>query len=197
METIAFRATEAGLRLLRTTLRNYERTASLAAVLPGRIRKTELGTTDPRELAAQSAFLRLVSVTEATVDSLGVEATAESVPAVDEAVRLLMLEKELASSSSWEGRKRSFRRHHKVRLANCDEFKSIQGAIEVRNAIAHGLGSLTTRQLVSAETRPRLKRIDVQIVNGFVSLRTGHVSGCASYSAVFLRSLDGVLGARR
>lgn len=190
MLEVQFRSTEAGLRLLRSTLRTYLRSARVPALTPGRIRRSELGTTDPRELSAQSSFLRLVGVVEATVDSLGTELTSKRISISDEAIRLLMLEKELAATSSWEGRHRSFRRHHKLKLASCAEHGRVEGAIEVRNAVAHGLGKLTTRQLVSADTKKRLDRIDVQVVNKFVALEPRHVRECAEYGAVFLRSID-------
>lgn len=192
---IRFEATEAGLRLLQGTLRNYVREAERADLIPGRIRRTELGSTDPRELAVHAAFLRLVSVTEATVDSLGVELTNRTVGTPNAVIQLLMLEKELAATAAWSSRRRSFKRHHHVDLAKCAEHKRVESAIEVRNAIAHGLGKVTTRQLTSSETTRRLQLIEVVVVNNYVRLGPKHVRDCAEYSAAFLRSLDDKLAA--
>lgn len=187
------RSTEAGLRLLGGTLRNYRGSIKKEVFLPGRIHETELGSTHPRELLAQSTFLRLVSVAEATVDSLGTELTNQTIAAADRTVRMLALEKELATSSSWRMRRRSFRRHHGIDLQKCRDYKRLEGAMEVRNAIAHGLGRLTTRQVTSKETLGYLRRIEVDVVNGFVRLQSSHVEACASYCGSFLKAIDDAL----
>lgn len=138
----------------------------------------------------QSGFLRLVSITEAALDSLGVELTDRSVQRVDEVVARLMLEKELAGSSDWNARRRAFSRHHGVDLKKCSEFKKLQGAIEVRNSIAHRLGQLTRRQVESAEAAKYLARIDVPVIDGAIHLEPRHLVECADYSSAFLRSVD-------
>lgn len=193
MTTIHFVSTEAGLRLLQATLRSYLTGVRLSTVFQGRIQHTSLGSSDPRDLAMQSGFLRLISVVEASVDSLGGELTSRSVSSLDEVLRLLVLEKELAATSTWDSRRRSFKRHHGVDLRKCAEHDRLEGGIEVRNAIAHGLGRLTTRQVLSAETLKQLARVNVTIVNGSVDLRPTHLTECANYCATFLRSLDHTL----
>ena len=185
-----FLSTELGLKLLRSSLRPFLAGSMLATPFRGRVRETSQGSAVPRELALQSGFLRLVSITEATVDLLAAELTEKSLSDVDEVLRLLMLEKELAASSSWESRRRAFKRHHGVDLRKCNEHKKVEGAVEVRNAIAHGLGRLTTRQAISQETTKRLKAIDVSETHGYVQLNAEDLKQCASYSADFLRSVD-------
>jgi len=152
-----------------------------------------LGSSDPLELALHAGFLRLVSIAEATVDALGTELTARKVLQVDQAVRLLVLEKELAANVNWAARHRSYKRHHEIDLKKCTDWKRLEGAIEVRNAIAHGLGKLTTRQVSSYETASKLARIDVFLSNGYVDLDLDHLRACAQYGAAFLRSLDSSL----
>ncbi len=181
------------MRLLRATLRTFVTGTWLASLTRGRIQHTSLGSSNPLDLALQAGFLRLVSITEATVDSLGVELTTRDLRKVDEVVRLLMLEKELAATSTWDARRRTFKRHHGVDLRRCAEYGRLEGAIEVRNAIAHGLGRLTTRQALSAETPKQLSRVDVVVVNGYVDLGPIHLRECADYAADFLKSLDGAI----
>lgn len=191
---VRFVSTESGLRLLRTTLRFHGDHARSVGTKRGRVHTTSQGTSDPEALALQAGFLRLVSVTEATLDSLGRELTASSVGNVDQVIRALMLEKELAATSNWEARKRAFKRHHRVDIAKCAEHPRVEGAVEVRNAIAHGLGQLTTRQSESKETPKRLARIQVEVVNGRVDLRLSHLTECGSYAAEFLISVDDSVG---
>jgi hypothetical protein len=154
------------------------------------VRRTAVGSIDPREVALQAGFLRLVSVTEATVDTLGVELTAVGVVQTDEVISLLILEKELSATSNWDARRRSYKRHHHVDLRRCAEHARVEAAVDVRNAIAHGLGKLTTRQALSAETPRRLSRLGIPVVNGYVHLTPDHLNECASYCAAFLASLD-------
>ena len=190
MSNVRFVATETGIRLLRSTYRSFAASGSTGVRRVGRISQTVLGSSDPRDLVVHSGFLRLVSITEAAVDALAVELTAQSVPQIDEVVRRLMLEKELSATGTWRARRSAYKRHHNIDLGKCAEFKRLEGAIEVRNAIAHGLGKLTTRQVHSRETAPKLGQINVNVVNGFVALGPNHVEECASYCREFLLSLD-------
>ncbi len=166
------------------------RSLALAGPSLGRIHRTQFGSTSAATLALHSGFLRLVSIAEATVDSLGVEATNRRVGAVDQSVRLLILEKELAATSTWDARRRVFRRHHGVDLRKCDEFKRMEAANDVRNAIAHGLGRLTARQVHSPETVRRISSIGVDVVDGYVSIEERHLVECAGYARLFLTSVD-------
>lgn len=187
---IRFRSTESGLRLLQATLRTYFSGTRLSTLSFGRIQQTAFGSSNVRELALQSAFLRLVSVAEATIDSLGDELTARDLGDVDETIRLLVLEKELATSSSWNNRRRAYQRHHGVDLRKCDGHDKLEGAIQVRNAIAHGLGHLTTRQILGGETAKHLARIDIESINGYLKITPDHVRDCGLYGSRFLRSVD-------
>lgn len=190
MTVIRFRSTEAGLRLLSPTLRTSLRIARVSPVLGGRVYQTSLGTSDPRDLALHTGFLRLVSIAEATVDSLGIEITERAVPAIDGVIRQLMIEKELAGTSSWDARRKSFKRHNGVDLRKCAEHARLQGAIEVRNAIAHGLGRLTTRQALSGDTPKNLEKVDVSLRNGYVDIEPRHLDDCRVYVTAFILSLD-------
>lgn len=190
MKSVRFAAVEAGVKLLRTTLRQALFADGTPHPPAGRIRVSSVEGVDPVAAAQQSGFLRLVSVAEASLDSLSVELTEENVDSIDEVVRRLMLEKELAVSSGWDAKRRSFKRHHGVDLRKCDEYKRVEGAIEVRNAIAHGLGRLTTKQQMSVECPKKLAAINVLVVNGAVDIGSGHLEECARYLTEFLRAVD-------
>ena len=124
-----FLSVESGLRLLQATLRSFVATSKHAPAFSGRIHHTLLGSGEPKDLTLQAAFLRLVSVTEATVDSLGMELTSRDLPNVDDVIRLLMLEKELSASSNWPSRPKAFKRHPQYRPRKCAEHARLEGAI--------------------------------------------------------------------
>lgn len=182
-------ATESGLRLLGAAFR-----ANLAlpppSRLPGRITATAFGPVTKEETDRQGLYLRVVSIAEATVDALALELTRGALTMVDEVIRRLVLEKEIAGSASWEARRRAFRRHHGVDLRKCDAHNEVLASTEVRNAIAHGLGRLTARQTASQETYRSLARISVDIVDGQVRLQPTHVAEAVAFCRQFLRDLD-------
>lgn len=124
--TIRLAATESGIRLLGTTIRTFTR--PLRARVGGRILVTSLGTSDPRQVSLQAGFLRLVSITEATVDSIAAELTAGQLGSPTPQVLLLAIEKELAATSNWAARVRAFKVHHDLSLHGCDEFKRVEAA---------------------------------------------------------------------
>lgn len=186
--TIRHTSVEVGLRVLRLTLRHSRTTSAYRP--SGRVRFTALGPTAPDALAMQSTYLRLVSIAEATLDLLGSELTDRAINPATAAVRLLALEKELAASATWEQRRRLYKRHHGLSLTSCDNYKYVEGAIEVRNAIAHGLGRLTTRQQLSGETARLLAQANIQAVNGNLYIERVNLTECAAGCDHFLRSVD-------
>ena len=184
-----FDATESGLRLLGAALRANSALRQRSLV-PGRITATAFGPVTSEETDRQGLYLRVVSITEATVDALGLELSRRAIPNIGEVVRRLILEKEIAGSASWDARRRSFRRHHGIDLRKCDAHREVLAATDVRNAIAHGLGRLTARQTASQETYKNLARIAVDVVDGRVRLQRRHISEAVVYCRRFVTDID-------
>lgn len=184
---------EAGFLLLKSTSRLLRSSSTVEPRKVGRISYSSLGSSDVRVHIAQSAFLRTVSIVEASIDSLAMELTELHLPLTTETLRLLALEKELASTSNWEARRNAFERHHRIALRKCAGHSKLEGAIEVRNAIAHGLGELTARQLQSDQTMKRLSRLRVGVANNRIDVRRSDVVDCINYSSQFLLAVDGLL----
>jgi len=109
---------------------------------------------------------------------------------MDEVIRLLMVEKEIAGSSTWDARVRIFRRHHHVNLTKASRYAYLEGAIQVRNAVAHGLGRLTARQVLSDLVPRQLALVNVALVNEHVDLRVDNIVECADCATEFLLSVD-------
>lgn len=185
-----FIATETGLRLLSDALR-WNRTAASALRHPARIAGTALGPVAREQTQRQGLYLRVVSISEATIDALALELTQSGLKYVDEVVRRLVLEKEIAGTASWDSRRRSFKRHHNVDLRKCDAHKELLAATEARNAIAHGLGKLTARQAASNETLKDLSSISIDVVDGYIRLRPTHVAEAIGFSRRFIIDVDG------
>lgn len=185
-----YAATESGLRLLAATVRNHRRN-QLVRRSVGRITVTSLGPTSDSVMNVQIGYLRLVSVVEATVDALAMELTWGSLTNVDEAIRALVLEKEIAGSASWDSRRRSFKRHHDLDLRKCDRHDDVLAATDVRNSIAHALGRLTARQAASQDTVKRMRSIGVDVIDGWVVVKPDDIARCFDDGRAFLLDLDG------
>lgn len=190
--TPRFNATESGLRLLAAALRSNAALPPRSRI-PGRITATAFGPVTKEETDRQGLYLRVVSIAEATVDALALELTRRDVAQIDEVVRRLILEKELAGSASWDARRRAYRRHHGVDLRKCDAHSEVLAATDVRNAIAHGLGRLTARQTASQETYKNLALISVDVVNGRVRLQPKHVAEAAGYCRRLITDVDALV----
>jgi hypothetical protein len=184
-----FDATESGLRLLGAALRSNA-VVPPRSRRPGRIVATAFGPIAKNETDRRGLYLYVVSIAEATIDALALELTQRSLCDIDEVVRRLILEKEIAGSASWEARRRSFRRHHGVDLRRCDAYYEVHAATDVRNAIAHGLGRLTARQIASQETYKNLARISIDVVDGQVRLHPRHVAEVVGYCRRFVHDVD-------
>jgi hypothetical protein len=187
--TPRFNATESGLRLLGATLRSNA-TLPPRSRPPGRITATAFGPITEEETDRQGLYLRVVSIAEATVDALALELTRRAVTHIDELIRRLILEKEIAGSASWDARRRAYRHHHGLDLRKCDAHAEVLAATDVRNAIAHGLGRLTARQTASQETYKNLALISVDVVDRRVRLQSTHVAEAVGYCRRLINDVD-------
>jgi hypothetical protein len=144
---VPFAVTEEALRLLQATHADFTR---LPMPPPrGRLRigtTTALGPYDFSQVRAQSEYLRLVSIVEAFVDTCCNHLFDLKTQGHDLFVSNLADAARDQASNSWEERKKAFATYHDVPLGSCAGYSDVAAAVQVRNAVAHGLGSLTRRQ---------------------------------------------------
>ena len=134
--------TEEAQRLIRTTASDFN--ALTAAARRGRHgTSSSFGLYDFDQVRNQSAYLRLVSIVEAYVDTCSSHLFESRTSGRDAFVRALVNEVRDASLRGWEERKAAFKTYHGVTLGECSRWSDIDAAREVRNSIAHGLGRLT------------------------------------------------------
>jgi hypothetical protein len=189
---------EAATAWIRTSREEY--VVSPRPVATGRVLRspTALGTYDIANSRAQSYFLRIVSIAEAYTDAALETMFHLVVPSTSVAtVRLLELHL-LDATQNWDGRKRSFMEHHGLSLGDRKEgfpdWSKFDGMIEVRNAIAHGLGTLTRQQRRNPlRTASRCSQIGVRIEGGEIVVRPENVSAAAAIGEAFVRWLDAKL----
>jgi hypothetical protein len=183
--------TEEALGLLAATYADFTTIAQVP--VPGRITTTgSLGPYDFRGVRFESAYLRLICILEAYVDLLCSKMFRQHLVGQPSIFRHLVYEAEMRASANWDERKSAFSGAHKVRLTSCSSWSDVDAGIEVRNAIAHGLGGLTARQR-NGKHREKLAKVGVLVVDERVLIDEKALKRCLRYASDFVRSLDAAI----
>jgi hypothetical protein len=156
---------------------------------------TALGTYEIGNARAQAHFFRIVAIVEAYTDAALESLFRGVVPASSAAATRLLEEHLLDATQRWDARKRSFAEHHGVLLGDktngFPSWSKLDGMIEVRNSIAHGLGSLTRHQRRSPmRTAARCAQAAVRIDAGEVVVDEASITAAAQVADDFVRWLD-------
>lgn len=183
--------TEAAEHYLHATYLDHVRALKATTRVRGRVLRssTILGAYDPESASRQGCFLRLISVVEAYVDIACAALFRERTPTTHDLVRRLVEGAELRASSTWHERKEAFDTYHGIRLGNLARWSELDAGIEVRNAIAHGLGQLTQKQRSGAAVR-KIPQIGVGLSDGRVLITDASLQQCRDVCIAFIRSLD-------
>jgi len=138
----------------------------------------------------------MISIVEAFVDTLLAALFRENAPMTHDLVRRLVETTELRASITWDERRAAFEGFHGVRLGQLDRWSELDAGIEVRNAIAHGLGRLTPRQQEKA-LAGKLSQVGVSVRDGAVIISSESLLRCRDVSVAFIASLDASTGRRQ
>lgn len=187
--------TDAGLLLL-----VREEHSALASERVGlrrpRLSHPSLGATDGLQEARQATVLRLVSTVEAYTDAVGSELLWESVGGASGLVEYLAREAEVASAMSWDARVTHLRRHFGVNVKASTSWEQFEASTHARNAVAHGLGSLTAAQRRSTSVVPKLRKVGIVVSGGRLVLDEDCVGKVASACRSLVSHIDQQLAAR-
>jgi hypothetical protein len=137
-------------RLLMSTLAQYVRQEALLAAAPrprGRLRALPTSSAS-HQVRAQSAFMRLASIVEAhTVREL-VKRIEPHAPEPRSAIlQDIYTSAEDRAIASWPSMIEAYKRWLGIRVVKWDEWNKLDAILDARNAIAHGVGELTRRQV--------------------------------------------------
>jgi len=100
----------------------------------------------PTSLRIEDALTRFVSIADEFTLGLLIDLTESKLPN-DARVAILWERYEERYTDSWEQRFASFEGLHKIVVHTFPRYSPLMAYIEARNAIVHGLGSLTRKQL--------------------------------------------------
>jgi hypothetical protein len=137
------------------------------------------------------ALTRLVAIAEEFSVSRFIEASEARLP--DDPFVELLWDAELdRAGDTWPKRTAAWETYHAVKLSSFPSHNALQGFIEARNAIAHGLGELTRRQLRQrTRTAGRLKNAGIPIQGNALGVSADNVEVCAEVVKSFVVWLDG------
>jgi len=187
---------ESALTLLARTAGDFRLAYGLAVVRSiGRIRRTvtALGSYDSRAVTAESSYLRIVTVAEAFADARSVT-LLQGLARPEKQLLGLVAQYEVRSNYTWEARRESYERVHAVRFVDCPDWTNLKTGAEIRNAIAHGLGTLTVRQRGElARWQRRFPQVRVRLDGYRVEISPEAVQECLRYVSAFVRWLDAAL----
>lgn len=138
------------MRLIMQTLAQHRRSEYvISGMVPLRGRLTSLPSgAGMRQVRTYATLVRLVSIAEAYTSlrlatHLEMHAPPPRSPLVDE----LYIREENLATGGWDRMSLSYKKWvGGVELSKCDGYATVTNLIEVRNAIAHGLGQFTRRQ---------------------------------------------------
>ncbi len=173
LERVMLDITEDALEELITTYVRHN------ATKPGRTQDRSLHRYRERvvgDTAADRAacWLRLVSIVEIYAETL---------------LRRLSGEQPGRAPRGWSDVTDSLRRHHNIDVGVVAQWARLDACFTVRNAVAHGLGRFTARQVEKGEPR-KVRVIDVPIRDGAVVITAEALADCAETCRAFVAALD-------
>lgn len=101
--------------------------------------------------------------------------------------------KEAAKShGTWDARKEALTKVFGIRAGNFRSWQALDGAIWVRNSIAHGSGGLSRMQKRAEATKA--EALGVALIDGRLYLRDESVARCVDACCAFVVELDDAAG---
>ncbi|MGO4340380.1 hypothetical protein [Pedococcus sp. 2YAF34] len=157
----------------------------------GRILTNAMGaSTDPTVWLRETAVLRLVAVVEAYVDAVSMHRMTKVLDARPTLVALMLRDFELTSSGTWQARHDAYDDYHHFSLRSRNGWGTVTAGIDVRNCLAHGLGTLTAKQRGQTKLPSIVKVLDVSIGGNRMHLSATTVPRLAAGCEQFVRHVD-------
>ena len=138
----------------------------------------------------QAAYLRLVSIVEAYTDVMMDALFQRAVPTRDELINRLVEDRILQSSANWAERRDTYQLYHGISLGSCPVWSKLDAGIEVRNAIAHGLGILTPLQRKKGGILGQFSAVKVTLESGRIVLARESLDECINFCRAYVQWLD-------
>ncbi|MFC8503806.1 hypothetical protein ACFUC1_15725 [Pedococcus sp. NPDC057267] len=183
---LSSRAEEA-TRLLFQTLGMHQQ-AILNHKTPRTGRRLAVAGSDPLQVQRQATLLRLVSITESFCADRLIDHTEQAInPAADPVRTKVWEQAAIDATKTWEAQREAFKKWHSI----TPDWLPLEGLSEARNAVAHGLGSLTRRQRRGrSATMTKINRTGISVVNDRLLLEERDLTAAAKACREIIRQID-------
>lgn len=153
-----------------------------------------LRANDVEQIQCQSTLVRLLSITESFASELLLREVDRVVArARSAAVDSLWDDAAVRGTNSWKEQQDSYRDW----LGVSESWTAVERLAEARNAVAHGLGTLTRRQLrKEASVRDKLKKAGISMTGIRIVLSDSTLASAASDCRDLIHRLDLAVQAR-
>lgn len=151
------------------------------------------GRPESREsILIQSSYFRQVSVVEAFVDSASRDLFAFYARGTNDEVRAALADVGVRGSNSWDTRKEVFSQYHGIRLTSLDRWQEFWTAVKIRNTIAHGLGTLTSRQRLR-KIRKEIGLSGIRLFGDAIVISAENVDACYEVCRSIVLGIDALI----
>lgn len=138
----------------------------------------------------EDALVRLIAIAEEFTHGLLLELTNLKLPD-DPRVAVLWDAHVDRETDTWEQRIATWRLVHSIAIPSSPRYDLLFAFIQARNAIVHGLGSLTRKQLRDrTKSVARLRAAHISVSGNRLVLTESHVDRCAEAVRTLIRWLD-------
>ncbi|MEV4123166.1 hypothetical protein [Micromonospora sp. NPDC049645] len=130
----------------------------------------------------------MLSITEAfTADLLAREADRAVALSQNTAATRIAEEAVIRATSGWQDQKKAY----KDWLGVTEDWNPVERLAEARNAVAHGLGKLTKRQLRNEQSvKAKLQAVGISLNNGRIVLSDANLAAATSACRGFIERVD-------
>jgi hypothetical protein len=185
-------AEEASALLFQTLGAHRTAVAALRPLRPPRLPSGRIPDTE--QIQCQSTLVRLLSITESFASQLllrEIDKTATRAQSVS--IDRIWDDAAIRGTSTWNEQKDSYANWLGVKV----DWKVVERLAEARNAVAHGLGTLTRRQLrKEASVRSKLQEAGIALTGIRIVLSEAALSSAASDCRDLIHRLDFAVQAR-
>jgi len=149
---------------------------------------------DAEQIQCQSTLVRLLSVTESFASQLLLrEIDKAAARAQSTSINRIWDDAAVRGTNTWSDQKKAYENWLGVR----EDWKVVERLAEARNAVAHGLGTLTRRQLRNeASVRSKLRQAGITLTGIRIVLSDAALSSAAADCRSLIHRLDLAVQAR-
>jgi hypothetical protein len=141
----------------------------------------------------------MASIAEEFSRELLLDGTRALVPSAPAVLEVLWERAERDAEATWEKQTTAWKSWHGIDVRAANEYKVLEGVIQARNAIVHGLGELTRRQLGNdggTAMKTRLASVGIPVVGRRLLIDAAAAARCSDIVVAYILWIDAAAAQR-